>query len=630
MRRLAILSALFCLTALPSALAQNKLQDLKKAVPSDVFLVVHGKHNPERDYQQAHYAKVWETFQETKLVEKVLRIVTESAPEEELAQVTSVFDELYEAAKPIDLAALSGDKVEVVYAQRMNGLENQQLGIIRLGDEAENWEQAFSNLMKLAEKYSQGDVPVQVYDHRGATVTTLSLPPQVPFAPVVARLDDVLFVANSTKLLEQSIDQLLDPNATSKFDDPRFKEALSNLPEPEDSLAFYDGRVHFEQMKSMGDTIREMAGGNADAERVVGLMNVMFDELSILDYECSVEYTDGNQNLSQAFGKLMPNSQDKMLFKAFASNKPIENWESWVPADAVSYSVQSGVNMHAIYAGMMDLIQEHFPEAQEGLDQFSAMQEQLDIDIDADILQSFPGEIVSITLPPAVPSMMGSQDSVMAMRCTNPEKIKELLHRGFDALAKQPAVQFQQFRIIESQQLEGFEELSAIMLSALGARPTFGFQDGWMWFGSNAQAIQRVLDVKAGTAESIVETDKFKQLAPEFSGPVSSISYSNLGENIRSAAKALGQGSAMAQMAIGFSGMPADAEELKPIKQILSLLPDVAKVVASFDFLEEQISVTQSFDSSGAAAYVRKSVISVRPVEPESETEVESTTDNGQ
>ena len=63
------------------------------------------------------------------------------------------------------------------------------------------------------------------------------------------------------------------------------------------------------------------------------------DEVMILDFEASVEYTEGNQNKSAALGKLAPGAQDKVFAKVFGGGQPFENWQSWVHKEATAYSL---------------------------------------------------------------------------------------------------------------------------------------------------------------------------------------------------------------------------------------------------------------------------------------------------
>jgi len=63
------------------------------------------------------------------------------------------------------------------------------------------------------------------------------------------------------------------------------------------------------------------------------------------------------------------------------------------------------------------------------------------------------------------------------------------------------------------------------------------------------------------------------------------------------------------------AGKEASQEDLKPVQDVLRLLPSVARIVAKFDFLEARLSVTQDGDEPGT--YLRRTVTLVRaPEEP--------------
>ena len=181
-------------------------------------------------------------------------------------------------------------------------------------------------------------------------------------------------------------------------------------------------------------------------------------------------------------------------------------------------------------------------------------------------------------------------------------------------------VKAQQLELTECEKLEGFEELSALLLGVFGVRPAIGFRDGWMFIGSNAAAVQKVLDTKAGEGETIAETEAFKRFHLEVEGPVDAIAYTDLAASTRQVAQMLSQVGIVAQIVIGLAGAEADDEDLEPVKEVLKLLPSVAKIVAKFDFLEAKLSVTQTGDEPGT--YTRRSVTVVRaPESEEAETE---------
>ena len=210
--------------------AAEKL-DLRKAVPEEAFLVVHATHNPERDYQKKHYEEIWKTVQDTKIIDRALNIITSRAPEQELAQVTAIVDELKQAAAPIDIKALS-ECEEFVYAQVMKAPTSIHLWLMQVDPEtAKSTEQGLKNLMLMAEKYAQGKIRV-TEDTRGeASMTTMSIASMpLPMAPTVIRQDGLLILTTFDQLGLQSLDLLLDGQGKSKFDDPRLQEALSHLP----------------------------------------------------------------------------------------------------------------------------------------------------------------------------------------------------------------------------------------------------------------------------------------------------------------------------------------------------------------------------------------------------------------
>lgn len=612
MRKLVCGISLLLLTLAWSATlpAQSPSLDLRRAAPADAYIVVYARHNPERDYQRVYYKQICETVRDTKIVENLLKIVTEQASEDDLQQAKAVWNELREAVAPVDWHAIL-DCQDFLYAQSMQFPTAQHVAMLRLTPEAAaSAEQAVQNLLKMVEKYSEGKVPSQTVTEGEATITTMMVPAEVPFRPTVARLGEVLILASSDQMARQSLSMLQGKGGKSKFDDPRMKDALSRLPEAEDSIVFYDASLQFRQLRGMGQFIRKAGGDDPKAQRAAGLLELLFDELAFLDYEITVEYTEGHRNCSATYGKLLPGAEKKTLYRVFMQGQPFEDWQRWVPADAISYSMSTGANLHPLYERIIEVVNERIPEAQEGLEKFEQIQEAVDVHLDRDLLQAFSGEHVSVTLPAAQPSMLG-QDSVRALRCTKPDRIRELLHRLVERLQQIPAVKAQQLQLKESEDLDGFDEVSATLLASFGVRPVIGFRDGWMIIGNNAQAVKKVLQDRAGEGQTIVESDGFKQFGLSVDGPVQSIGYTNLAENTRQAAKVIGQVGFLLPTVLAMAGADADSEPLQQVQKLLALLPSVAQIVEKFDFLEAKLSVTQAAEQPGA--YTRRSVIMVRP-----------------
>jgi len=594
--------------------------DLRRAAPAEAFMAVYGKHNPERDYQKEYYQEVWNKVQETGIIEQAVKIVTDRVPQDDLEKAKSILGKLAEAAAPIDgKAILNAD--EFVYAQVMQVPSSQHLVVVRLTPEAAaGCEEGIKNLMGLVEEYSDGQVAVETAEEGDAVLTTLGVPPGVPFRPTMARLDDVLLLSTSAQLARASLKMLSGGEGECKFDDPRLQEALSRLPEPEDSLVFYDAKRQFNELRELGAFVREKGAGDPNADRAAKFVEMLCDELAVLDYEVTVEYTEGNHNRKATYGKVLPGVQHKLPVKVLGSGEPFAEWQTWVPAGALSYSLTTGVNLHPAYERIIEVLNEHVPEAKPALERFEELQAEHDVYLDRDVLQAFSGERVSVSLPAETPSLLGGQDSVLALRCRKPERIRELLHQLVEHLQEIEFVRAQKLELTECEELEGFERVTALLLNLFGARPVVGFRDGWMLVGSSAKTVQKVLDTRAGQGETIADTQAFEQFNLPVEGPVQAISYTNLAESTRQTARLIGQVGVLAPMILRMAGKETDSEELEPVQEILRLLPSVAKIVAKFDFLEAKLSVTQDGDEPGT--YMRRTVTLVRaPAEPEEPAE---------
>lgn len=593
--------------------------DLRRGVPDDVFLVVQKKHNPERDFQQPYYEEVWDTILETGVAERALKIATADIGEEGQARVNRVIEEFHDAAEPIDIRALSNCE-ELIYAQRMLLWQPEEMGpslptsqhlaLVRTTPEvASSTADGMKNLFALAEKYSEGKVYVEESREGDASLTTLALPPQSPIQPAIAHTGDVLLLSTSKDLLLRSLGMMTDEPGASKFDDPRLKAALENLPGVEDGLVFYDGRLQFDTLKKIGPAAARIGQGDPNVERFVKLFRMTMDNIAVFDHEVTVEYTEGNLNRSATYGQWSPGSEDATLRQMLSKGEPFEKWQRWVPAGALSYSLGTGVNLHVLYQRVMDVLERDIPESTEALAEFEQMQQELGVYLDRDILQAFSGEYVTVS----VVSEKGDRESVTALRCHKPERIKELVHRGVEAIRQTKWVKPQQLKLVESRDLEGFEEISAAMLNFFGLRPVIGFRDGWMYVGQSTAAIKQVLETKAGNAETVDTTEAFKRLALPVEGPVVSMKYTNTAENLRATADVLRKGGFVFQMAVTMAGVDTTADSLEPVKKTLALLPDVARIIEKFDFLQATLTVTQN--GPDADSYSKESVTLVRPAE---------------
>jgi hypothetical protein len=203
----------------------------------------------------------------------------------------------------------------------------------------------------------------------------------------------------------------------------------------------------------------------------------------------------------------------------------------------------------------------------------------------------------------------------LALRCEKPDRIRELLHKGVDALQQFPAVKAQQVQLTPCKDLDGFEELSASMLAIVGKRPIIGFHDDWMIIASDPKAVQKLLDTWSGNGPAIDQSPQFKRFGLTIDGPVRSISYCDTAESTRHIAQSIDKAGALASMFVGMAAAKADKDhpnkQLDTANDLIKLLPSVAKVVGKFDFLEGKLQVKQQ--GADPHTYIERSVTLVRP-----------------
>jgi hypothetical protein len=626
MNTIVLRSGVLALLIAPLAFADERKLDIRKGIPADAYMAVYGQHNPEREYQREYQRQIWQTIKDERLSQRISDILINCLPTKEKETVASISEELQIIFEPVDW---STEVTEVAYGQVMEVPQTHHLVLLRLpsDDIATTVEKAIREFAEMVERRSEGAVDAAVDEGDTARIYSLTVPKikEFPFQPAFARLGDVLVFSTSANTLRTSVGSLLS-GGESKFDEPRIQAALSKLPQPEDALVIYDGLAQFAQMRGIGQFIREKAANDAQAVRFAGVFERAIDELAILDYEVTVEFTDGYRNLKTSMGQLLPDVEEKLLYQVCASGPPFEHWERWVPADAQAFSLFTGVNLHALHERGTQFIRDEFPEAQAALEKFEQAQQEWGVHVDRDILQAFSGECVSVTLPASLPTASGGQTKVIALRCDRPDRIRELLHQGVDWLAKNPLAQSQQVKLAPSKELEGFEELSANMLSIVGSRPIIGFKNGWMILASDSAAAQKVLRTLSGDAPSFDKTEQFKRFKLEIDGPVYAISYSDLSASARKAAQFIRQAGTMAPMAVATAAAAAkaDAAKLKPVQDALALIPSIANVVEKFDYLQARLSVVQTGDEPGS--YVKRSITLVRPpVEKQGDNNVGAT-----
>ncbi|RIK76213.1 MAG: hypothetical protein DCC67_14240 [Planctomycetota bacterium] len=611
LNHLRLLVGAIALAAPLSAIADAKL-DIKRGVPADVHMAVYGKHNPERESQEQYAREAWETFKSERIGQRIVELIGSRIPQNKKQEVEGIWNEFKRAVKPFDASVLD-DVQEVVVAQKMEGPFNHNLVLLRMPEEgAAGLEEAVVNVFELLESKIKGNISVEDEKVGQFKLTTLNLPEKCPMNPAVARSGDVVVFCTQPELTTRCLEQLSGESGESKFDDPRLKAALKNLPEAEDAIMFFDGRQFFDSLSGIADFIRREKPDDEHATRAARVLDQIVEHVAILDYEVTVEYTEEGQNRQAAIGKIADDAGEKVLGRSLMQQRPFDDWHTWIPADAQAYSLWTGANPHVIYEGVMSLVENEFPEAQEGLERFAEWQEKIDVHLDEDILQNISGECVSVTVPVGEAGAAKPQ-TVVAWRVNDADRLRELIARAFEALDRIPVVQAQGVAIGDDEDLDGFQQIRANIFAAIGVKPVVGFRDDWMIVSSHVDAARKVLDARSGEAETIDPEKTLAEFGIEATGETYMVAYSDVGAGIRKAADFVDQIGTWALVFGGAALANAPEKDAQTVREALSLLPSIAKVIRKLDFYEDRLSIIQEGPEENT--YRRDTVTNIRQSE---------------
>jgi hypothetical protein len=261
------------------------------------------------------------------------------------------------------------------------------------------------------------------------------------------------------------------------------------------------------------------------------------------------------------------------------------------------------------------LVGEDLPNGQIVLAEWMTWQSRIGFNLEHDILSWISGEFVTVTVPAANPGPFWSADLVVMLRVSDAELAARKLDAGIQRLQALFQKRFNQpFNVVPATRVraKGFRTLSTPMFAIL-PRWTLGVQGDWLIAGTSQASIDLCLATAAGRHPSVVESPRFQAEGIRVTGPVQSVSFTELGD----------YGAGMAQgflLANFYSGMmagasaarPSDAPGFRALQGMMRLLATLQPVFAEIDFMSSSATVT-TFDGS---AWRTDSVVNYQAPEP--------------
>lgn len=586
--RVAGLAAFLTLPLMAQAADASRFT-LGKAVPSDVYICIQGVHNPEQDYLAKYWGTIWEAFKESGVVEDVHNLIGSSIPPEDQARFETFWSKVGELIQGVDWSARIE---EGIYAARMGSPIPEYLLLFRYEEgKAEKNAEAFTAVLKEinAAAGPESGVAFVSTTSYGATVSTLSFREE-PFVNLrVAVRGPVVAIALDRTLLAEALGALDgQPAKTALVDTPRYKQAIAQLPPPEDTVMFLDIRAIIEGVRGMIQHAASQPADEQNPQDPLRIVGKVLDELSMLDYLASTARTEDLKEISESILSLSPDAEKRRLYKVLKPD-PVEKFDRFIPREATGYSVSSGFDFSALYASVLDFIAKEITGGEQLLAKWDKLQNDIGFHPDGDVFSWLGGQVISVKLPAETPSPFSTTDSVIFIKLKDEkkaaEKIKAGLDRLNDFLAMRDTPLTSQPADVEG--ADGFRMVTHPVVMMF-LRPVYGISNGYLVIGTSSKAIEMCLATARGEHPSVAQNERVlrEALIPE--GPVASTSFQDL--------TTLGRDIAQVLNAVGFvSAFIPNKPELKPIRGVIAILGKLGPVAEKIDFFQSSSGVS-TFD----------------------------------
>jgi len=440
----------------------------------------------------------------------------------------------------------------------------------------------------------------------GLTVAKASFA-EIPFFELnVAQQKDIIIITfGSPKMLADGLTNLSnDKDAQRIVDTPRFRSAFAELPSAEDKLVFFDTERMMSTFRGMA-TMLEKMGANPNAapdappseQAMFGIvLGRLLGDLSIVDYSATVEWTEGHRVFGETRTAVRDGATSSPLFKVVDGNRAVQDFAKYVPKEAASFSVSSGIDVSALYDWVVNFIEKNIPDGKEAITEWNKLQkDHLKLNIKDDILSLIEGTTVNISL---------SGGTVMMAKLTDEKKaaaqIQQLLNFVKANIGQDQGLSFVPVQVGPNQTLH---QLSHPMLMMQGLTPVFGCADGYFIFAGSPETVKKCLLTARGKHANITESATWKAQALMPKGAVNSIAFtnqSNMAQELQAAITSMTMGIGFLQ--IGAPNLPPEAQRL--ISAAARILPKLLPVAEKMNFFKS----TASYTTYGGGAWTTRSV----------------------
>lgn len=584
-------TCLFLVPGLFSPLQEQPLEEdnLARAVPSDNFLCYRSKPNPERDVLLRHYGETLEVLKNCGFIEEVHAAILQLIPEENREYACGLMDRFLKVFWMIDWIELA--RHEVVWAEGMpQGLVNVIVLVRSDPGCATKTFNAFRELLA-GLTFISDELQLESNRYRGADITSLTTIREEPLHLSVFRKGDVLggSFPFRAQLLE-SLDQLEGSGSSVPLiATERYTRAMEGLPPGKDLVGYFDIGKMLGLIGTRFDTVYSSLS-QKEAERIpILLLSSLVEELDLFDYVVESQSTTGDTVFNTTKLQLKRGASRKRLFAPLFNRRPVEHFERFVPADAVAFSVSSGVDLLPLYDSVVELVSEQIPGAEGLLAHWTAVQREAGIDVREDLLAWLEGGVLSVERPASRPTpfMKTGRVILLRLREEGAGRVLEGVAKGLEGVGTLLQRLGMQLTVkeIERQGLQGGKECA---LSVLPFYKIFiGVHGDFLVAGWPTQDVLAYIDFLEKGGPNVLDTDLFDSLGLRPPSSLYSISYQNL-EGKLEGVKAVLAGFSMASMAF-----PSESPESRFIKRCIGAFPRLLPVFDTFDYADFELTIRE-------------------------------------
>lgn len=359
-----------------------------------------------------------------------------------------------------------------------------------------------------------------------------------------------------------------DPDLETLRDDPRYDAALAKA-------------------KSV------VAGCQSEQTSMIQqVIGRILDAPGILDHIASIEYTDGYATHTESLYVLVPDAAGKPFYGVVGERKPLTDFDRYVPQEAVSFSVGSGIDLGALYKFIEDSFHEAGPPGEKMWAQWNELQQQWELDVAKDVIGWIDGQTVTITMGRGM-----AATSVLMVKVTDEavarEKVAAAIEfvgtavKQFSSGNPMLAMYVPRTAPLTHEKLEGFQTVSFAMQPLV-----WGVADGHLIFSNSADSVALCLETAGGEHPSIRKNAQVMSEALLPKGEFSSVTFTDEREFGQQLSMILGM---VSMMGMGIPMVIPDPDLQQAVAKIVGIVGKLSPVAAKIDFYKSSASYT-TFD----------------------------------